>query len=129
MNFRALSFALPATVAALSLTLFGCIGSGPGSDFDGDGIPDTVEDVDGDFVTDIGETSMAGADTDGDGLCDGPAPDPLPECLECEDCNADGVWEPCIGETDPLSSDTDGDGIPDARDPTPLDGLDLDCGV
>lgn len=120
------SFAL--AIVASSLALLGCFGTGPGSDFDGDGIVDILEDVDEDFVTDVGETSMADADTDGDGLCDGPVEDPLPECIRCEDCNANGIWEPCLGETNPTSSDSDGDGVPEARDETPLDGIISGCG-
>ncbi len=106
---------------------YACSGDGPGSDFDQDGIKDEVEDRNGNFTFDPGETDFVLPDTDGDGICDGQPPKPLPDCTGCEDCNNNGFWEPCLGETDPLNDDTDNDGIPDATDPAPLDNLHLDC--
>lgn len=72
----------------------------PPRDRDHDGLPDTVEDRNGDAVQQNGETDPDGADTDGDGLPDG-----------VEDENRDGLVGP--GETDPTRSDTDGDGVGD----------------
>jgi hypothetical protein len=104
-----------------------CVGRGRGSDFDADGLVDLLEDRDGDFETDVGETDFLDPDSDGDGLCDGSPPEPLDRCIRCEDCDDDGRWEPCLGETNPLTADTDGDGVNDSRDAAPLDGASFDC--
>ena len=69
-------------------------------DSDGDGVDDGVEDKDKDGVVDAGETDPTKADSDGDGLKDGE-----------EDKDGDGVVD--AGETDPTKKDTDGDGIGD----------------
>ena len=70
------------------------------TDWDGDGIPNTVEDKDGDGVVDAGETDPHNPDTDGDGIDDG-----------VEDANQNGSVDD--GESDPLNPDSDGDGIED----------------
>ena len=70
------------------------------ADSDGDGLPDGVEDKNGNGVVDPGETDPLKSDSDGDGLLDG-----------IEDKNANGIVDP--GETDPLKSDSDGDGLAD----------------
>jgi uncharacterized repeat protein (TIGR01451 family)/MYXO-CTERM domain-containing protein len=69
-------------------------------DTDGDGIPDDVEDKNGNGKVDPGETDPTKRDTDGDGLDDG-----------VEDANKNGKVDP--GETDPTKRDTDGDGLVD----------------
>ncbi len=79
-------------------------------DTDGDGIPDAVEDTNGNGTVDPGETDPLDPDTDGDGIPDG-----------VEDTNHNGVVDP--GETDPLNPDTDGDGIPDGVEDTDHDGV------
>ena len=80
-----------------------------GPDSDQDGLPDAVEDKNGNGVLDEGttETDANNPDTDGDGLLDGD-----------EDRDGDGVLDP--GETDPHQGDTDGDGLPDAQENTAL---------
>ncbi len=111
----------------VALLLYACVSSGPGTDFDNDGLTDNTEDTNKDFIFDPGETDFADPDSDHDGLCDGRPDQELPGCTGCEDCNNNGFWEPCLGETDPLNNDTDNDGIPDGEDPAPLDGLNIDC--
>ncbi|GIV30859.1 MAG: hypothetical protein KatS3mg029_0210 [Saprospiraceae bacterium] len=71
------------------------------TDSDGDGIADHLEDVNGNAVTDAGETGWLNTDTDGDGIADG-----------VEDANQNGSFDLGL-ETDPTDSDTDKDGIPD----------------
>jgi hypothetical protein len=110
-------------VVAGALVFFACVGTGPGSDFDEDGLKDDIEDRNHNFEFDPGETDFLRPDTDGDGLCDGRPDHELADCTGCEDCNNNGFWEPCLGETDPLNDDTDNDGIPDKDDPAPLDHL------
>ena len=85
----------------VALLFHACASSGPGSDFDEDGLKDTIEDRNDNFQFDPGETDFVSADTDHDGLCDGKPEHALPDCTGCEDCNNDGFWEPCLGETDP----------------------------
>jgi hypothetical protein len=114
------SFAL---FVVITLLVWACVNTGSGSDFDEDGVSDKLEDVNGNFQLDPGESDFLTTDTDADGLCDGQPPDPLPTCTGCEDCNNNGKFEPCIGETDPLNDDTNLNGIPDAADPNPLGGL------
>ena len=68
-------------------------------DTDGDGLPDYVEDANGNGAQDTNETSMVSADTDGDGLPD------------YEEVVLIGVtW------SNPLLSDTDGDNVIDSLD-------------
>ena len=110
-----------------ALLIYACVSSGSGSDFDGDGLKDDIEDRNANFEFDPGETDFLNPDTDSDGLCDGQPPSPLPTCHGCEDCNNNGFWEPCLGETDPLNNDTNNNGIPDGEDPEPLAGLAIDC--
>ncbi len=76
-------------------------------DRDLDGVPDAVEDRNGNHRVDPGETSFVVADTDGDGVPDG-----------MEDANLNGRVDE--GETDPRRADTDGDGIADGADADPL---------
>lgn len=73
---------------------------GMNTDSDGDGIPDLLEDTNGNGIVDAGETDPRDADTDDDGISDG-----------IEDANLNGIFD--VGETDPLNSDTDGDGLAD----------------
>ncbi len=82
---------------------------GPPLDSDGDGLPDWVEDGDGDGTVDPGETDPHNPDTDGDGLPDG-----------IEDANHNGTVDP--GETDPRNPDTDGDGLLDGIEDANHDG-------
>ncbi len=84
------------------------------ADTDGDGIPDGVEDANGNGVVDAGETDPNSADTDEDGIPDG-----------VEDADQDGELD--AGETDPTSADTDNDGIPDGVEDADQDG-ELDAG-
>jgi hypothetical protein len=98
----------------------------PLGDADGDGIPNGIEELNGDWMyqPDSNETDWQNADTDGDGINDG-----------AEDANRDGIVDE--GETDPRRADTDGDGIDDGAeaeygtDPTNADTDDdlLDDGV
>ncbi len=69
-------------------------------DSDEDGLPDPVEDRNGNGVWDPGETDLHNPDTDEDGLLDG-----------TEDQNHDGTLQ--FNETDPLNSDSDFDKLPD----------------
>ncbi|MFK7978666.1 MAG: hypothetical protein AB8G86_01675, partial [Saprospiraceae bacterium] len=83
-------------------------------DNDGDGIPNGLEDVNGNGTADADETDLNDPDTDGDNIGDGE-----------EDTNHNGTNDE--GETDPLdkcdpkitapSCDFDGDGIPNETDP------------
>lgn len=75
-------------------------------DFDNDGLPDALEDSNGNQATDPGETDRFIPDTDGDGLDDGQ-----------EDRNRNGLVDD--GETDPRNRDSDGDGVYDGADPQP----------
>ncbi|MGD9367968.1 MAG: hypothetical protein PVH87_19870 [Desulfobacteraceae bacterium] len=70
------------------------------TDSDSDGIPDCLEDTNGNSIVDAGETDPLNSDTDGDGLLDGE-----------EDLNKNGMTDG--SESDPLNADTDGDGMPD----------------
>jgi hypothetical protein len=76
-------------------------------DADGDGLPDSVEDANGNGVWDPGETDRFNPDTDGDGIPDGR-----------EDPNFNGRVDE--GETNPLNPDTNGNGIPDGAEADPL---------
>ncbi|MCB9519455.1 MAG: DUF4215 domain-containing protein [Myxococcales bacterium] len=89
------------------------IGDACDDDIDGDTIPNSIEDANGDGVVDDDETDPRNADTDGDDLCDGNPEFPLFDtagtylCSPGEDLNANGVVDE--GETDPRLIDTDGD--------------------
>jgi len=76
-------------------------------DMDGDGIPDAIEDKNGNGLVDPGETDYLDTDADGDGLPDG-----------MEDSNLNGVVDD--GETSPLNPDSNGNGVCDGADPAPL---------
>ncbi|MEZ5448367.1 MAG: hypothetical protein R3E89_04930 [Thiolinea sp.] len=81
-------------------------------DTDNDGLPDGVEDANGNGVIDVGETNPLDADSDDDGLSDG-----------AEDANGNGVVD--AGETDPLNPDSDQDGLQDGTElgvTTPISG-------
>jgi hypothetical protein len=78
-------------------------------DLDADGLPDSIEDANGDGAVNPGETDRMNPDSDGDGVPDG-----------AEDRNRNGMVDE--GETDPLNPDTDGDGIFDGADLLPLLG-------
>lgn len=105
----------------------GCVDSGGGSDFDFDGVEDEIEDPNDNFVFDPGESDFVFADTDTDGRCDGLASRDDLGCTGCEDCDGDGLFEPCATETDSLNDDTDNDGVRDGADPAPLDTFPVDC--
>lgn len=115
-----------AAVVFGALLVWSCVDSGPGGDFDEDGVPDQHEDLDADFVFEPGESDFLSVDTDLDGVCDGQA-SPGPFCVRCEDCNNDGSFQPCRSETDPLNDDTDNDGATDRDDGAPLDAFAVDC--
>ncbi len=116
------------------------IGMSP-RDFDGDGVPDSVEssknmdpnnpDTDHDGILDGDElfrgTDPLNRDTDGDGTLDGRDAYPLDPyrtySYDDVDTDGDGVgdhYEKLIG-TDPNNRDTDGDGMYDNIDPYPTD--------
>jgi len=82
-------------------------------DTDQDGLPDSIEDLNGNGVTDPGETSADKPDTDGDGTTDGNDPFPLDES-EWRDTDNDGVG-------DNTDNDDDNDGYLDSNDALPLD--------
>ena len=91
--------------------------SGDVFDSDGDGLPDDVEDSNGNGIVDVGETDPLNPDTDGDGALDGQ-----------EDSNGNGIVD--ADEADPLNPDSDGDGLTDGyeinvgdTDPTSLTPL------
>ncbi|MCB9546386.1 MAG: hypothetical protein H6706_11085 [Myxococcales bacterium] len=72
-------------------------------DRDGDGLPDNIEDANGNGQVDPGETDPDDPDSDDDGILDG-----------VEDANHNGAFD--AGETDPLDPDTDGDGLNDGAE-------------
>lgn len=76
-------------------------------DMDGDGLPDSLEDINNNGIVDPGETDYRNPDTDGDGIPDG-----------MEDSNRNGRLDD--GETDPRNPDSDGDGIWDGADAAPV---------
>lgn len=81
----------------------GDVGAGlpiPPGDTDGDGLPNNIEDKNGNGIVDPGETDPLNPDTDGDGALDGQ-----------EDANHNGVVD--AGEADPLDFDSDDDGLTD----------------
>ncbi|MDX9723594.1 MAG: hypothetical protein RBU37_22800, partial [Myxococcota bacterium] len=82
----------------------------PFGDSDGDGLPDYLEDINGNGLVDVGETDPFNPDTDNDGLPDG-----------LEDGNGNGFFD--LGETDPLNGDTDGDGLLDGIEDSNLNGI------
>ncbi len=80
------------------------------SDFDNDGLADSIEDQNDNAVVDSGETHFLRGDTDLDGVPDG-----------MEDRNRNGVLDE--GETDPRNRDSDGDGVWDGADAVPYSSL------
>ncbi|MDJ0865123.1 MAG: Ig-like domain-containing protein [Myxococcota bacterium] len=78
-------------------------------DLDGDGLDAATESLLG--------TLIGNPDSDGDGLCDGPAT--VAGCVGGEDFDANGLVDP--GESDPLVADSDADAIFDGLDALPLD--------
>jgi hypothetical protein len=75
-------------------------------DFDGDGLPNHIEDQNNNNSADDSETDFLDPDTDKDGLPDG-----------MEDANRNGVVEE--GESDPRNADSDEDGVLDGADIAP----------
>lgn len=100
-------------------------GTSCSTDSDGDGLPDAVEDPNGNGIQDYGETNLNDPDSDNDGRCDGNKSAP-PDCVAGEDVDLDG--QVGAGETDPLNPcdhgpppqtcfmDSDGDGKSDAEE-------------
>ena len=84
-------------------------------DMDGDGILNDEETNTGDFLNEVDSLSdPANPDSDGDGVCDGPA---TPDTSIC-------VAGPDAFPTDPAASlDTDGDGMPDELNGDSTTGL------
>ena len=78
-------------------------------DEDGDGIPDTEEDENGNGIVDEGETDPHNPDTDGDGLSDGIE---LGYPMDVDPSST----------TDPRKADTDGDGLWDGEEDHNQDG-------
>jgi hypothetical protein len=120
-------------LSAPSIRTFFSNGSGM-DDSDMDGIPDMVEDSNGNGIVDQGETDPNDPDSDSDGLLDGieiddsdgNTTDPLDADSDgdfildgTEDSNGNGRLD--ANETDPNDEDTDGDGRTDLEDRYPLD--------
>ena len=70
------------------------------TDSDSDGLPDRIEDSNGNGIVDPWETDPQNPDSDNDGLLDGE-----------EDINGDGIID--FNETNPLDFDSDNDGLTD----------------
>jgi PKD repeat protein len=95
------------------------------SDQDGDGLPDIVEDPNGDGVVGSGESSVLSTDTDGDGITD------FDEACFDNDCLVYNPYDPIDNPTgtdlNANAADTDGDGDDDsteiANGTDPLVGL------
>ncbi len=97
-------------------------------DTDGDGLPDSAEDANGNGIVDENETDPFDADTDGGGESDGSEVkagrdphDPTDDLTY--DADGDG-WVnglELLHGTDPSNPDTDGDGVIDSLDSFPLD--------
>lgn len=101
---------------------------GAESDIDGDGIPNSREDTNGNNIVDPGETDPRNADTDDGGEADGQevlaGRDPLDGTDDMPaDRDGDGIsnQDEINAGTDWDNADTDSDGIPDNVDPFPLD--------
>lgn len=91
-------------------------------DTDNDGIPDNIEDANGNGVRDNGETDPCSADSDGDSIQDGTELGYL--ASNSPDTNG-AAFVPDIDSstvTDPLSVDSDGDGILDGLEDKNGDG-------
>jgi hypothetical protein len=92
-------------------------------DTDDDGIPDSIEDLDGDGVVDPGETDPRLADSDGDGVQDGTETGLTADDIGPETDTA--VFVPDSDPTtttNPLTPDTDGDGWTDGEEDTNFNG-------
>ena len=93
---------------------------------------DTLEDANGNGTVDAGETDPLKADTDGDGICDGPIV--VEGICDILDRDGDGVNNEFDDFPDDpsASKDTDGDGMPDTitgnstSDPALVEDLDDD---
>ena len=93
---------------------------------------DTLEDANGNGTVDAGETDPLKADTDGDGICDGPIA--VEGICDILDRDGDGVNNEFDDFPDDpsASKDTDGDGMPDTitgnstSDPALVEDLDDD---
>ena len=100
------------------------------ADWDGDGLNDIAEDVNGNGIVDVGETDPYNWDTDGDGLSDGidglsDSAEDADALINALDLDSDGDFIPDgvedadhdgqvdVGETDWLDADTDDDGLID----------------
>jgi len=93
-------------------------------------MPPTVDDIDGDGLTNTDETTIYGTDpanpdTDGDVMNDGwevyYGLDPNNDIDAALDSDGDGATNivEYLQGTDPLNPDTDGDGVSDSKDPYP----------
>ncbi|MEZ4961535.1 MAG: LamG-like jellyroll fold domain-containing protein [Saprospiraceae bacterium] len=80
-------------------------------DSDNDFLTDSVEDTNGNGITDTGETGYLNTDTDNDGILDG-----------LEDSNHDGIYDAGT-ETNPLDTDTDDDGLDDGVEDANQNGV------
>lgn len=90
----------------------GVVDGVPGGTSDGNGTP--YAGTGPSFTGDTNSTTTTDpldADSDDDGLCDGP--NVISPCIGAEDFDGDGAVDFFGGETDPENADTDGDGISD----------------
>src|SRR5206468_3556080 len=85
-----LSFAGDTAPGSLSGGVSPPIVTDPNADFDGDGIPNSIEDANHNGLVDAGETNPQDPDSDNDGLCDGSGA-VANVCIRGEDLNDDGV--------------------------------------
>ncbi len=94
------------------------------SDSDDDGIPDDVEDANGNGIVDQGETDPGNPDTDGDGIQDGTekgyTADDIGPDTDLAFFQAD--LDP-FTTTDPLMQDTDQDGLKDGQEDANRNGI------
>ena len=105
------------------------LGDACDGDNDNDGLPDSIEDTNGNGNVDPGETNRLDPDTDKDGLVDGWVDGNANNAFdpgEGEDKDRDGTVD--ADETDPLKADTDDGGVGDGQETIdgtdPLDGQD-----
>jgi hypothetical protein len=92
-------------------------------DTDDDGIPDSLEDLDGDGGVDPGETDSTRVDSDGDGIQDGTETGLTADDIGPETDTA--VFVPdsdATTTTNPLNPDTDGDGWMDGEEDANFNG-------
>lgn len=97
-------------------------------DTDGDGIPDTQEDINNNGIPDPGETDPLKADTDGGGESDNAEItgkrnplDPKDDLTADEDGDGLANGIELLKGSDPKTADTDNDGVNDNTDPFPND--------